>query len=460
MDSSRQKVERLLKRGTIVTERGEAEAAIGILDGKIAGIYAPDLEVDAEEVLDVPGCHILPGVVDAHVHFWEPGPYSYREDFLHGTRAAAAGGVTTVIEMPLSVPPVKDKSAFELKRKVAGENSVVDFALWGALMPASVENLKELWDLGCVAFKAFMSYANEEYPHTPDGYLLEAMRRAAGFNGLIGVHAENAEIVDHAGKELRRKGVTAPEAHADSRPEIAEIEAIQRAALFAAHARCRVHIVHMSLAEGARAIRSAKQSGIPITVETCPHYLAADRSLLSKIGAFAKCNPPLRTKENVQAMWHSIFDGTIDTIGSDHSPYSDEEKMQGGGNIWEEPPGFSGLETMLPVLLDEGYHRRGLGLREVVRLTSENVARLFGLYPRKGSLSVGAEADLAVVDLRKEWTYTGTLSLSKTRSANGPFEGRRFRGKIVATLVRGNPVYRDGEITADPGSGRYVPRIA
>lgn len=443
--------------GTIVLEKQVVKGTIAIKDGKIAGVFDGNIKVPTLQLINATGMTVLPGAIDPHVHLWEPSPQDYREDYNCGSKAAASGGVTTLIEMPLSVPPVIDKESFDIKKKIADENSLVDFALWGGLIPKSVDKLREMHELGCVGYKAFISFANPNYPHTPDDVLFRAMKNAAEFNGLVGVHAENAVIVETACQEMEQSGNLDPESYPDGRPAVAELEAMQRAILFAEEARCRLHIVHMSVAEGGDMVAKAKERGVMVTNETCPHYLLFDKSILKEKGPFAKCNPPIRSKENKEALWDQILKGQIDFIGSDHSPYTDDEKLEGIDNIWKALPGFGGIDVLLPAMLSEGVNARGLGLLELANLVSTNVAKTFDLYPKKGTISIGSDADLVLVDLNKEWAYKGEKSFSKTKSNQGLYEGYKFKGKVMSTMVRGTIVYDDGEITADSTYGQYVP---
>ncbi|MGI6686698.1 MAG: allantoinase AllB [Bacillota bacterium] len=451
------RVDTLIRKGTVVTEKGSFSGTIAIKNGLIVGILSPDTFIEADEVLDVPGCLVLPGLIDPHLHLFEPGAEAYREGFYFGTQAAASGGVTTIIEMPLSFPPVLDQESFNLKLKIAQSKVVVDFALWGGLIPASLKNINELKELGCIGFKAFMTNVEEFYPITTDYHLIEAMKQVAEFDGLIAVHAENDDIVAYYTKLLKDSGRLDSEVHSDSRPEFAELEAIKRAILFAEHTNCRLHVCHLSTASGAEAIRQAKQRGVRVTTETCHHYLTFDRSELSRRGNFAKCNPPLRDKENVEKLWQFVLKGNVDCISSDHGPYSDEDKQRDSGSIWDAPAGFGGIDVMLSLIYEEGVHKRGLSLEKLVALTSTNTAKIFGLYPWKGSMLIGADADIAILDPNKIWVYRGVDSLSQTKSVNTPFEGRKMKGKVIATIVRGQTVYREGKILVEPGIGKYIP---
>ncbi|MGI6686710.1 MAG: allantoinase AllB [Bacillota bacterium] len=456
--NTNKKVDVLIRGGRLVTEGGSFQGSVAISKGIIVGFLAPDTQLEAEKVIDADGCVVLPGLIDPHVHLFSPGSLEFREDFYCGTQAAAAGGVTTIITMPLDIPPLIDRESFDSKREAAKSQSVVDFAFWGGLIPKNIQNLSDLHELGCVAFKAFMSYGEDFYPNMPDQFLFEAMKKVASFNGLIGVHAENADIVAHYSKLLKENERVDGEAHSDARPEIAELEAIQRAILFAEYANCRLHICHMSTDKGAETVCSAKKRGVRVTSETCHHYLTLDRSELSLKGNFVKCNPPLRDKETVERLWQYVLKGYVDCIASDHGPFTDEQKQGGGKSIWDAPAGFGGIDAMLPLIIDEGVKKRGLALETLAKITSTNAAKIFGLYPKKGSLLIGGDADITILDLNKEWVYSGKATLSKTKSSNSPFEGRKIRGKVVATLVRGQTVYQEGQILVKPGTGRYISR--
>lgn len=446
----------MITGATVVLENGAAPASIGIKDGKVEAILDPTINFSSKNVLDATGKVMFPGLIDPHVHLYEPGPKNYREDFLHGTQAAAAGGISTIIEMPLSDPPVVDKESFDLKLKTASNNASVDFALWGGLIPSSIEQIEELHQLGCVGFKAFISYASDTFPQTPDFELWKAMSLVGKFNGLVGIHAENAEITYRTGKELEDANVHHPEAHSDGRPEIAELEAVQRAILFAEKTGCTLYLVHLSLPESIEMVRRAKERGINVFSETCPQYLLFDRSALAQHGSFIKCNPPLRSKDAVEGLWEEILNENIDCIGSDHSPYTDKEKTEHGSNIWKALPGFGGIELLLPVLLNEGYHKRKMKLESIARIASTNIAKAFGMYPRKGTIRVGSDADLTLVDLNEEWSYDATKSFSKTKSEFSPYHNMKFKGRVTTTIVRGTPVYQGKEIVVKPGYGQFT----
>ena len=447
----------LFKNGFLVFPDQILKASLAVKGGKIEGILLPGHSLAGYEEIDVAGNFLMPGVIDPHVHMWDPSPMNYREDWASGSRCAASGGITTVIDMPLSVPPVVDREGFFLKKKVAEKASCVDFAFWGGLTPGCVDRMGELDQLGCVAYKGFMSFANPDDPQVTDGFLIRGMRNASRFNGVIGVHAENAEIADFGSKEMTRNQCTDFSMHDDARPWWVELEAIQRAVLFAQANYSQLYICHMTIAQGADFLKRAKAAGTKVFVETCPHYLLFDKTILREKGAYAKCNPPFRSRENVEQLWQYVFDGTIDTIGSDHGPYTDEEKTQ-QGDFWKELCGFGGYDALLAGLLTEGVHRRGLSLPTLSKITASNVAEIMHLAPKKGSLMPGCDADILVVDLNREWTFDGTRSFSKTKSIHNIYHVMPMKGKVLQTYVRGQLVYDEGKFFVQEGYGKYIPR--
>ncbi len=437
----------LVIRGAIVVrETGTEEASVGITEGRIAAI-APDIAEKARETIDAQGLHLFPGVLDAHVHFNDPGRDAW-EGVATGSAALAAGGGTTFIDMPLnSSPPTLTAEAFDVKRAACEAAARTDFALWGGLTPLNLDSLEALAERGVAGFKAFMSGSGiEDFPRCDDETLFRGMRIAARLGLPVAVHAENDGVTAALAVAARAEGRTGVRDWLDTRPVTAEAEAIGRALALAEEAGCRLHVVHTSSARGVRLIRAAVADGLcDATCETCPHYLFfTDRDMV-EIGARAKCAPPLRSDDERKALLAEVVAGHVDTIGSDHSP--SPPGMKGSADFFSVWGGISGAQTTLRALLT-------LGVRPslIAALTAGNPARRFHL-PGKAGIVVGADADLALVD-------PGTMAPLRAEELHdrhrlSPYVGRALRGTVRRTLVRGRTVFLDGAVIGEP-VGRFL----
>ena len=448
---------KLIVNGKVVLPHGVSEVSLLVEGGKIKALLDGGMKQPEDcEVIDAAGKIVMPGMIDTHNHMADPGPFNFREDWYCGSCSAASGGITTICDMPLpSEPATTTRQGFEMKKDIAGERSVVDFALWGGLIPSSIKDMKEMYGYGCVGFKGFMCFATEAYPRITDGYLVEGMRMAASFDGLIALHAENAEVADFGCRHYSQMQCEDEACFDDARPWWTEYDAIQRAVLFAKMTGARVEICHTTISQGAELLRNAKKEGVSVYVETCPHYLIFDRDVLRDRKSFAKCTPPFRTRENVEKLWEFVMDGTIDVIGSDHGPFTDEEKTK-EHDFWKEFCGFGCNDVMLSAMVSEGINRRGMSWEKLAALTSGNAARMLGLYPRKGNLLPGADGDFIFIDPDETWVYDGSKSFSKTKSVKGPYQGMELKGRVTDTYVRGEQVYGNGRILCQAGYGRFV----
>jgi len=438
----------VIRGGSVVLPTGQRPADIAITNGIISAIGS---EVrDGAEVIDASDLVVLPGVVDAHVHFNEPGRADW-EGWEAGTRGAAAGGVTTVLEMPLNAhPPTTTPAAFDEKLAIASQKAVVDFGLWGGLVPDNLDNLQILHQRGVIGFKAFMSDSGiEDFHRVSDGILAIGLKVAARLNAIVGVHAESQEM-------LETQGAPSPLAWCRARPAAAEVEAIRRllVGMRGAGKGVRAHVVHVSCAEGLAEVDAARNKGVSITAETCPHYLAFTEEDFERIGPPLKCAPPIRDAATRDALWHEVLAGRVDLIASDHSPCPAADKHKGQHDIWQAWGGVAGIQATLPVLLTDGLHDRGLLFERIAHMTATAPAQLFGFYPRKGAIAVGADADFALVDPGQRWTFAPEQL--QTRSGMSAYLGRAFTGRVVRTIVRGNTVFGDGEVIGRPGGGQFV----
>jgi allantoinase len=366
--------------------------------------------------------------------------------------------VTTVLEMPLNAhPPTTSVAAFDAKRAVASAKTRVDFGLWGGLVPENLADLDGLHRRGVVGFKAFMSNSGiDDFQRVPDGLLAIGLKTTARLNAIVGVHAESHELVERLGADMIAAGRTDRLAWCQARPPAAEVEAIRRllVCMRGAGKQVRVHVVHVSSADGLAAVDDARSKGVAITAETCPHYLAFTEQDFERIGPPLKCAPPIRDQATREALWEEVLAGRVDLIGSDHSPCPAADKEKGNDDVWKAWGGVAGIQATLPVLMTEGVAGRGLSFERIAHLTATAPAQLFGLYPRKGAIAVGADADLVLVDPARQWTLQpGDL---QTRSGVSAYLGKTFTGRVVRTILRGATVFIDGEVTGRPGWGRFL----
>ena len=446
----------IVKNGLVVLPTGTQKVDIAVFGGKIVVIGVAGSLNEAKKIVDAEGKYVLPGVVDGHVHFNDPG-LTEREDFLTGTSAAAAGGVTTVIEMPLSGnPTVTSVETLNLKKSAAREKAVVDYALWSGLVTDNTSQMELIQSAGAIAFKAFTCFAGDDFPYATSATLYKGMMEAARINALIGVHCEDHDLVEAFEAEARRLGKTSVRDFLDCHSPVTELVATNMVLELAKETGARVHICHASLPEVVALVTEARNSGARVSVETCPHYLLLTEEALEKQQGFLKCTPPVRTLMDLEGLWDLVFSGEIDMIGSDHSPSTLAQKQPASGNFWDAWGGTNGVQTMLPALYSEGVLKRGLPIEQLMRLISTNPAMIFGLYPQKGSIQLGSDADFVIFDPEKEWRVTPDLLFYKNKHT--PYMGMTLTGCVEKTFVRGNLVYDSGKIEAKPGSGCFLHR--
>jgi allantoinase len=444
-----------LANATIATDYSVFHGGLAIRKGKVWKVLEGDETVPADETIDLAGKLLMPGLIDAHVHFNEPGHEDW-EGVTAGSCAAAAGGITTALEMPFNATPVTDNVALlRAKREAVKDRYIIDYGHWGLVENSNIDELEAMHAEGVVAFKGFMCDPVEF--DMVDAYgLYRGMELTARWDNVIGVHAEENSLLNGLAERLQAAGRNDRRAWGESRPPVAELIAIEQAVLVAEKTDARLHVCHTSIPAGFEAIQRGKARGVQVTGETCPHYLAFDEDDLVRLGPVLKCMPPPRSRERVERLWQDVLRGRVDVIASDHSPCLPEMKQAGMDNIWKAWSGITGVQTLLPLMLTEGVHRRGLSLSSLVRMTSLNPARIFGLYPAKGHLWPGADADLVVIDPSRAWTLSPDMLFSRHKVS--PFEGMTFKGAVVRTYVRGQPVYSDGEILAQPGYGQLSKR--
>ena len=450
----------LFTNGRIATPDGvETDTAVGVTDGNIAAVGSPDALDDADRVVDLDGDYLLPGVIDCHVHTRAPG-YEYKEDWSTVTAAAAAGGVTTLLAMPNTDPMVDTPEVLRDVYDLAGRDAHVDFQSYAVLTSENYDRAGELAEAGAAGFKVFLGTTFGEIEPPTDGELYEAMGDVAAAGKRVGFHEENDEILSHFEAKFKAEGRDRPIDHSLSRPVVAEAEAVSRIILLADHANCPVHMFHLSSGTGAELVADGKRRGVNVTAETCPHYLWFTEEVMEEKGNVARVQPPIRSAEERDLLWDvGVRGGAVDCIATDHAPHTDEEKGTGPdgdpfANTWESISGFVGLQSEVPAMHSFVADGR-LSMAQWAYMHSTRPAQLWGLYPQKGSLQVGTDADFTVVDPDAEWEQTRDDLRSKSKTT--PFNGERFTGRVTATVVRGTVVYEDGEVRVDEGYGELVP---
>jgi allantoinase len=420
-----------------------SEQDIGVSEGRIVAL-AKNLSGSAKSEIAACELAIFPGIIDAHVHFNEPGRTDW-EGFATGSRAAAAGGTTTVFDMPLNAhPPTTNRESFELKRAAAEVSSLVDFGLWGGLIPGNLDQLEALRDCGVVGLKAFMCNSGiGDFESVDEKTLRSGMKRAAALDLLVAVHAESEEMTSALTGAARAAGRKEVRDYLDSRPIAAELEAVRIAIDLTAETGCRLHIVHVSCGSGVALVADARSRGVDVTCETCPHYLVLTERDMEQLGAVAKCAPPLRPSDDRRQLRDRLSD--ITTIGSDHSPSPPEMKQS--DNFFDVWGGISGCQHLLPLLIDAEIPREEIG-----RLTSGDVASRFRV-PAKGAIAVGNDADFTFVDLKGQ-EVVAAESLHY-RHQQSPYVGRSLQSRVRRTFLRGQMIHEDGKFAAPP-MGRFV----
>ena len=441
----------LLVRGglLILPHRRPFRGDVRVVDGRVEEIGRSLSRGAAEEVIDAEGMIVMPGVVDEHVHMREPG-LEYKDDFTHGTMGAAVAGVTTVLEMPNTKPPVENSSILKRKAELLSSKAYVDFGLYGVIHNSNVHEFEDMVSEGAVGFKIFLGPTTGNIPPPDDGSLYEAMLKSAKLGVTLAFHAENADLVKYFTRRVKASGRADPAAHEAARPPICEEEAIQKLILFSRRTGGHAHIVHMSAKEGVELLRRARCEGVRVTGETCPHYLLLSSKDYARYGTAIKVNPPIRGEEHRRALWEAVLDGTITALGSDHAPHSSEEKR---GNVWECAAGFTGVQTFLPLMIHQALNGR-LPLSRIPELMSEAPAKLFRIWPRKGSLQVGADGDLVVIDPQGETIIT--RDWLKAKHPITPFLGWRLKGRVKYVVLRGVVVAKDYELLVKKPAGLWV----
>lgn len=441
----------IIKNGTVVTSHSVMpHTHVFIKDGKIEGMSWSDDLPQAKKVIDATGLHVLPGLIDPHVHYREPG-VSYKEDWTHGSKGAVAGGITCVIDMPNVLPPTDSVEAVQAKLDIAKGNAWCDWGTYAVLLEKRTGNIKSLAEAGVLGFKIFLGETVGNLEAPSDGEILDAWEVMSETGLRCGLHCENNGILRWRRDKFQAAGRKDPLAFPEHRPPVCEVEAIQRAALYAKHTNAKLMVYHLSSGEGADAVREWKAKGVDIMAETGPHYLILNKNDMEtfKLGGLMKMNPPVHGGWHSFKLWQALRDGTVDVLGTDHSPHTEAEKCVDDpmSDIWKPVPGWPGVESNVQLMLTQ-VNAGMLTLPDYVRVQSENPARAWGLYPRKGHLGKGADADITIVDMNKEGMIDKNKHQSKPKLT--PFHGFRTKGAAVYTIVRGTVQMKDGIVVGGP----------
>jgi len=454
-------VDTLITNGQVVLETGIARLDVGIRDDRIVVLTDSSEGITATNTIDATDKLVLPGAIDIHFHCRAPA-YPQRGDFATETRAAAAGGVTTIFEMPISKPCCATGDIFRMRKELAQKDSYVNFGLFaapGLLDPAEIEDMV---NEGAIAFKIFMTSApkgrDDEFeglclPDVQDLY--QALKLVADTGLVCVIHAENNQLLEWHTEQLVKAGRNDVPAHGESRPPHVEALAIATLLTLNEEIDANLHIAHLSAKEPLEVFKRFKATGSTATAETCPHYLFFTEDDLERVGPYAKINPPLRKQEDQDALWEALADGSVMAVTTDHSPFTVEEKERARTDIWATPPGAPGVEELLLGVMNEALTGR-MSINRAIDLVCTNGAKRFGVYPDRGRIGVNAIADIVIFDPNDETTIHKDMLFSQAKECDKLYEGMTFKGKVNQTIVSGKTIFKDGEILGESGDGKFV----
>lgn len=448
-----------IRGGLLITAEKSFPAEIGIQAGRIAQI-SDHQEGTASQVLDAEGKWVLPGIIDVHTHMELPlGKVVSSDDFISGSKAAACGGVTTIVDFSLHRRGLSLERCLRDRRRAADGRVVVDYGLHAEVIDVHREILDEIPLLirkGVTSFKLYMAYRRDGRM-VDDGALYAVLKRVGESGGLVLVHAENGPLLEHLTDQLLGEGQVAPIFHARSRPNQVEEEAVRRAIAISHFAQGQLYIVHLTTREALIAVQEAQASGVSVWAETCPQYLLLDESVYSREdGRDFIATPPLRSPEDREALWRGLAQGNISVISTDHCPFTKEQKRQGARSFAQVPNGLPGVETSLPLIYSRGVGGGHLSANQMVAAMSTNPAKIFGLYPTKGSLEVGSDADLVIFDPEAEFSISAEDLHMNTDFS--PYQGFEGFGEIQLTMLRGKIIAQRGQFCGPSGQGRFLHR--
>ncbi len=453
---SKMKYDLIIKEGNVVFRDDVKKVDIAIKNGKISAI-AETIEGEADQIVNASGQYVMPGMIDTHVHICEPGRTEW-EGFVTGTKALAAGGTTSYVDMPLNaLPATVDRKSLQLKRDVAKGKNYVDYAFYGGLVPGNLDQLEELSDEGVVAYKCFMATCGSDMPddftNVDDYTLYTGMKRLAELGHMLSIHAENALITDRMAESMLAKGKTTAADYVASRPVFTEVDAVKRALFLAKETGCKLHFVHISTEKAVEEIIKARNEGQDVTVESCPHYFTITTAQFEELGPVAKCSPPLRDEVEQAKLWNKLIEGKIDMLTSDHSPCPPEMKYSATNNIFEVWGGITGCQNNVDLMFDEAVLKRNVPVADFVRMISYNPAQRFHL-PMKGEIAVTKDADIILVDPNQ--SYVVQKEDLYYRHQHSPYIGRKINCRVTKTFVRGNLVFDVNQGIVGEPVGEFV----
>lgn len=444
-------IDLVVRDAIIVSPHSRTQGDLLVSAGRVAGMVASGTGRGAE-IVDASGLYLLPGAVDPHVHLQDPG-LTHQEDFTTGTGAAAVGGVTTVVEHHRSLPFVLTADILRDKAAYLADRGLIDYALFGGVEPDNIDQLRPMWEAGAAAFKIFTCTVHGVSPIFPDK-MVESFRELASFDAPVLVHAEDETILQTNGERLKAAGRKDFEVIREWRTREAEQVAASTTALLARITGCRVIIAHASHPAICDLINRERAHGAKLWAESCPQYFYLTEDEIDERGPWCKFTPPARDQASANEMWQRLEAGDIDMICADHAPSTKEEKAKGLDDIWEAPFGLPGVETVYPLMLT-GVNEGRISLERLVAARSEIPAQVYGLWPSKGNLNIGADADFILIDMTAEKTLRNDDIVAKVGWS--PYDGRQVKGLPVKTFVRGHLVAENGKPVAEPGWGQFLP---
>lgn len=451
----------VISNGTVVTPSGIQKLDVAIVGEQIAALLEPGSSVTATRQIDASGKLVLPGAIDIHFHCRAPA-YPERGDFATETRAAAAGGVTTIFEMPISKPCCATGDVFRMRKALAEANAYVNFGLYAAPGLLDQKEIEDMVNEGAIAFKIFMTSPpagrEDEFeglclPEVPELY--QALQLVAQTGLVCAIHAENDHLINHHTQALLTSKRNDILAHGESRPPHVEALGVATVATLNQSIGANIHIAHVSSEAALNVVRRFQTDDGWLTAETCPHYLLFTEEDMNRVGPYAKINPPLRHQSDQDALWEGIADGTLMAVTTDHSPFTVEEKERARTDIWHTPPGAPGVEELLLMMIDRAL-RGAISLEQAVDLISTNGTKRFGIYPKKGAIAVGSDADIVILDPDETTMISKDMLFSQARECDKLYDGMTFLGKIKETLVNGRTVFKDGKVVGEAGWGKFV----